>query len=360
MDKDMLQQMIHWIEGHLNETFSIQKLGTHMGYSPYYCSFKFHQLTGMTIKKYKLLRTMFKASLDLIQEPETSILTIAMNYGYSSQEAFSRSFKEVYGISPLNYRKNKQPIQNFHQLYMKKGESDYMINNTKKEELLAIQKTNPNGKILNILNGEQMYHNFKTNQLMLDSDYVPFNEAMCVNKTSYPIFDNDFFNLRALGHQVTTNAYMNKVYEPLKRLKEQEYQTIILWFGDDMFCQMNLLTILAFLEQINFSGELFYHSIHEKSYDLTELKLDLGPYTELYQDILINKNYQDNAPFPVLHQGINRYLGLESKENPINKFIHKNLDLDDKLLVSELLQLFSHYGLGDTQYLKMIELCRKK
>ena len=47
---NIVQEMIDWIERHLSEGFSLEQLGKDMGYSPYYCSFKFHQATGMTIK----------------------------------------------------------------------------------------------------------------------------------------------------------------------------------------------------------------------------------------------------------------------------------------------------------------------
>ena len=36
-------------------------------------------------------------------------------------------------------------------------------------------------EVLNILNGQVMYEEFKNKKLMGDSDYAPFNEAMCVN-----------------------------------------------------------------------------------------------------------------------------------------------------------------------------------
>ena len=38
--------------------------------------------------------------------------------------------------------------------------------------------------VLNILNGQMMYEEFKTEELMGESDYAPFNEAMCVNSVT--------------------------------------------------------------------------------------------------------------------------------------------------------------------------------
>lgn len=47
-----IQSMIDWIEEHLSNTISLDELAKYIGYSPYYCSFKFHQATGISIRKY--------------------------------------------------------------------------------------------------------------------------------------------------------------------------------------------------------------------------------------------------------------------------------------------------------------------
>ena len=39
--------------------------------------------------------------------------------------------------------------------------------------------------------------NFKSERLMGESDYAPFNEAMCVNATTAQIFDDEFIKTRA-------------------------------------------------------------------------------------------------------------------------------------------------------------------
>ena len=69
---------------------------------------------------------------------------------------------------------------------------------------------------------------------------------MCANPTTSPIFSEEFNKLRATGHQVALQEYEQVTLNPLKPLLTNDYQCIVLWFGDDMFCQMNLLTVLAF------------------------------------------------------------------------------------------------------------------
>lgn len=101
-----IQFMIDWIEDRLKDSFSLDELASHMGYSPYYCSFRFHQATGISIRRYILLRRLFLSTQDLADGKK--IIDIAINYDYSSQEAYSRAFKAVFGMNPcakalLNY-----------------------------------------------------------------------------------------------------------------------------------------------------------------------------------------------------------------------------------------------------------------
>ena len=49
-------------------------------------------------------------ALKEIRDNERGILDIALDYGFSSHEAFSRAFKATYGIAPSEYRNNSFPV----------------------------------------------------------------------------------------------------------------------------------------------------------------------------------------------------------------------------------------------------------
>ena len=53
---------------------------------------------------------------------------------------------------------------------------------------------------------------------MGDSDYAPFNEAMCVNPATTKVFDDDFIKTRAEGHNSSVESYTKKVIDPLEKL----------------------------------------------------------------------------------------------------------------------------------------------
>ena len=49
-------------------------------------------------------------ALKEIRDTDRTILDIALEYGFSSHEAFTRAFKEAYSVNPKDYRKNPVPV----------------------------------------------------------------------------------------------------------------------------------------------------------------------------------------------------------------------------------------------------------
>ncbi len=109
---EAVQKMISWLEEHLGEEQVLQKLSREIGYSPTYCSALFHQVCGCTIKSYMARRRLSSAAREL-QSTGIRILDAAVKYGFSSQEAFTRAFREAFGCTPAEYRKRKSPIPLF-------------------------------------------------------------------------------------------------------------------------------------------------------------------------------------------------------------------------------------------------------
>lgn len=354
--QDVVQRMIDWTEDHLFEGFSLLEMSEKMGYSPYYCSFKFHQITGISLKRYMALRRIYLSSIAL-KDTEERILDIALSHGYSTQESYTRAFKEIFGVSPNSYRQKPMPLQSYVKLAIRTEEM-YIMDISKKLRIEDLQhglKAQFDTSILNILNGEDMFKIFKEQRLMEMSDYAPFNEAMCVHETTLPIFEDTFNEMRAQGHKVAPLNYEAITLAPLKNtLFSKKYDCIVLWFGEDMFCQMNLLTMLAYLEQINYEGVIYYYALQEQTYDVNETILPLGIYQALYKAVLIEKRMPNEKMMPVMYQGIKLYLELQKEANDITKYIDAHKQLMTKELVRNLLKVFPQYGLGDTQYIEII------
>ena len=135
-----------------------------------------------------------------------------------------------------------------------------------------------------------IYQESKTKQLMGNAYYAPFNEAMGVIKTSpIVIFNTNFIRTRAEGHQATELSYINTVINPLEEFFKQKYDAIVLWFGEDVFCQMNLRTILAYLERSNYGERYIYlNSFRKDEFKINQRELTLGIYYTIYLGVLVN------------------------------------------------------------------------
>lgn len=109
---ETVQQMINWLEEHLAEPAVLMNLSQAIGYSPYYCSSQFHAITGMTLKTYLAGRRLSLASLE-IRDTDHRLIDIALNYGFSSQQALTRAFVYAFHCTPAAYRKHPLPIPIF-------------------------------------------------------------------------------------------------------------------------------------------------------------------------------------------------------------------------------------------------------
>lgn len=92
-----------------DEALTLSALSGKLGYSEYYTSRKFSEITGMTFKDYLRFRKLAFALKEL-RDTKNSIMSIAVKYGFSSNEAFTRAFKEAYGINPSDYRQHPVPV----------------------------------------------------------------------------------------------------------------------------------------------------------------------------------------------------------------------------------------------------------
>lgn len=92
-----------------DEALTLSNLAKVLGYSEYYVSRKFREISGMQLRDYLRYRKLAFALKD-IRDTKDGILDIAIRYGFSSHEAFTRAFKEAYGTTPSEYRNNPIPV----------------------------------------------------------------------------------------------------------------------------------------------------------------------------------------------------------------------------------------------------------
>ena len=106
--REMIAIMKGWIDENVEDLPSLPALAKRLGYSPFYASAKFREIEGRSYREYVAGRKIQRAAADLYQTAERTV-DIAVKYGYSSQEAFTRAFARVYGTTPAAYRRMGKP-----------------------------------------------------------------------------------------------------------------------------------------------------------------------------------------------------------------------------------------------------------
>ena len=97
------------IKNYNDEALTLRALSKKLGYSQFHTTRKFKEISGMQLRDYLRNRKLAFA-LKEIRDSKKTILDIAFDYGFSSNEAFTRAFKNAYGVTPSEYRKNPKPI----------------------------------------------------------------------------------------------------------------------------------------------------------------------------------------------------------------------------------------------------------
>jgi hypothetical protein len=124
--------------------------------------------------------------------------------------------------------------------------------------------------------------------------FIPFNEDLSTGDLSYPLLDETFINIRSRSLNVSREVYISKLDAVLSFMKNiGQYEEVVLWFGDEPFCQVNLLGVLTLLEQVKYEGNVVINIVdefHDNAIIRTHTNLNLGGFIEIYR-AFINQHH---------------------------------------------------------------------
>lgn len=231
-------------------------------------------------------------------------------------------------------------------------------------------------KRLNVLNGEALKEYFTKNFDGYAEDIISFNECLVDGELHENIFSKEFFSIRenfiTEYFEVSAEVYKEKSINELKPLLDNRYDEITLWFDFDMFCQINMLSVLAYLDYVKFKGLVIVNIIKQDFFYFSQseiveriINLDsLDGFYNLYKDILILKDFQRICSdmylsifkqLTCLKEGIKLYIDYKSPSSEIVNFINERRYKKRYDILVDLIKDLNHYGLGDTQYMKILD-----
>ncbi len=109
---EAIQKTLNYIEEHICEEIKIEELAEIAALSLFYYQRLFARLVKKPAREYIKLRRLARACSELLNK-QNRIIDVAIEFGFSGHETFTRAFKETYRITPAQYRNNPVALDNF-------------------------------------------------------------------------------------------------------------------------------------------------------------------------------------------------------------------------------------------------------
>ena len=105
--QSLLHRIFSFVETHYGEDCSLAELARSTGYDYAYLSRVFKRIVGISFNSYVNHYRLSHACY-LMENTTQPVIQCAYESGYASLRSFNRNFKEQFGCTPAQYRKNKR------------------------------------------------------------------------------------------------------------------------------------------------------------------------------------------------------------------------------------------------------------
>jgi AraC family transcriptional regulator len=95
-----LNKALWYVERHFTREITLEEIAGAAGVSRFYLTRAFAMTTGYSLMRYVRGRRLTEAARALVQGAP-DILTVAVEAGYGSHEAFTRAFRDQFGAAPI-------------------------------------------------------------------------------------------------------------------------------------------------------------------------------------------------------------------------------------------------------------------
>lgn len=141
---DAINKMIKYINKNYKRKITLDKLARESGYNSGYVSQLFKSCLGINFYEY-LTRIRLREATRELSQSENKILDIALDYGFPDIKAFTSTFKETFGKSPTEYRK---------QLNSENRKNDINF----KKKFISVEDKEINDKLISYTLNKNLHH----------------------------------------------------------------------------------------------------------------------------------------------------------------------------------------------------------
>lgn len=99
-----VNNIMDFVERNLDKELSLKSLSEMANYSPYHFHRIFLQVTKETLNSFIVRKRIEKIAAILTVGTEESLSDLAFKYGFSSGNAFSRTFRKFYDVNPSEFK----------------------------------------------------------------------------------------------------------------------------------------------------------------------------------------------------------------------------------------------------------------
>lgn len=121
---EVLKTALEYIETNLSADIKTEDVAAACYCSKAALEKMFRCLTRISVHDYIIRRRMMLAARTILEQPEISLLDVALSCGYSSNESFSRAFKNVWNCNPSEFRGNTRYSELFPRILPPRWKND--------------------------------------------------------------------------------------------------------------------------------------------------------------------------------------------------------------------------------------------
>ncbi|MHA6483257.1 response regulator [Paenibacillus sp. strain BS8-2] len=104
-DGRFIRNVMATMKERMGENITLKDIALHFSFSPSYLGFLIKEKSGQTFNEL-LVQLRMERACELLKQPKLKIYEVSDQVGYRYLPYFSRQFKEKFGMTPMEYRKN--------------------------------------------------------------------------------------------------------------------------------------------------------------------------------------------------------------------------------------------------------------